>query len=163
MSGLRQHVAWWLDLYRWEFPLPEREALGAELDGLLAYYRETDALVGDVLDFTHPVVRGTAELLENFREAYLVSARTIAAQKEWPISEAALLKRMRRQFATSLLLGEVKKPEGNSVITFQSSLSRLAELGHLVPSRKGRGGREKWVERGAAIDRLPELVRHLRS
>ena len=163
VSGLRQHVAWWLDLYRWEFPLPEREALGAELDGLLAYYRETDALVGDVLDFTHPVVRGTAELLENFREAYLVAARTIASQSEWPVSEAALLKRMRRQFATSLLLGEVKKPEGNSVITFQSSLSRLTELGHLGGERRGRGGREKWINRGPAIDRLPDLVRHLKS
>src|SRR5207248_2149781 len=39
-SALRAHIGWWLDLYRWEFPLPEREALAAELGRWLAHHRE---------------------------------------------------------------------------------------------------------------------------
>ena len=68
--------------------------------------------------------------------------------------------RMRRQFQTSLLLGEVRQPEGNSMITFGNALSRLAELGHVSIIRRGRGGRERWVDRGPAFDRLPDLIRH---
>ena len=160
MSTLRAHIGWWLDLYRWEFPLPEREALAAEIGRWLAYYREAGALVGDGAALDHPIIRATAGILENFREAYLVVARTAAAQEEWPILQSALVQRMQRQFQTSLLLGEVHKPEGNSMITFGNALSRLAELGHVAAVRRGRGGRERWVDRGPAFDRLPELIRH---
>src|SRR5204862_389034 len=104
-SALRAHIGWWLDLYRWEFPLPEREALAAEIGRWLAYYREAGALVGDGAALDHPIIRATAGILENFREAYLVVARTAAAQEEWPILQSALAQRMPRQFQTSLLLG----------------------------------------------------------
>jgi glycerol-3-phosphate O-acyltransferase len=162
-SALRAHIAWWLDLYRWEFPLPERDALAAEIGRWLAYYRDTGAVVGDAAMPDHPAVRATAGILENFREAYLVAARAVAAQEEWPITQEMLAQKMRRQFATSLLLGEVQKPEGNSTVTFGNALSRLAELGHITMVRKGRGGRERWVDRGQAVDRLPELIRHFGS
>ena len=160
VTALRAHLAWWLDLYRWEFPLPEREALAAEIGRWLTHYREAGALAGDAAAPDHPVIQATAGILENFREAYLVAARTVAAQEEWPIAHTALAQRMRRQFQTSLLLGEVHKPEGNSMITFGNALSRLAELGHVSIVRRGRGGRERWVDRGPAFDRLPELIRH---
>ena len=159
-SALRAHIGWWLDLYRWEFPLPERDALAAEIGRWLAYYREVGALVGDGAALDHPVIRATAGILENFREAYLVAARALAAQEEWPIAQSALAQRMRRQFQTSLLLGEVHKPEGNSMITFGNALSRLAELGHVAIVGRGRSGRERWVDRGPAFDRLPDLIRH---
>ena len=159
-SALRAHIGWWLDLYRWEFPLPERDALAAEIGRWLAYYREVGALVGDGAALDHPVIHATAGILENFREAYLVAARALAAQEEWPIAQSALAQRMRRQFQTSLLLGEVHKPEGNSMITFGNALSRLAELGHVAIVGRGRGGRERWVDRGPAFDRLPDLIRH---
>ncbi|HLK10469.1 MAG TPA: 1-acyl-sn-glycerol-3-phosphate acyltransferase [Candidatus Binatia bacterium] len=163
LDGLQPYVAWWLDLYRWEFPLPDRDALGPELARCLAYYRAAGAVQGDVVQREHPLVRATAELLENFREAYLVAARTVAGQKEWPIAETALIDRMRRQFATSRLLGEVRKREGSSVITFGNALSRLAELGHVRRTQGGRGARERWVERGPGLERLPELIRQLRG
>jgi hypothetical protein len=159
-SALRAHVGWWLDLYRWEFPLPEREAVAAEIGRALDYYRECGAMVGDAAVPDHSVIRATAGILENFREAYLIAARTIAAQEEWPIQQDALMQKTRRQFATALLLQEVHKPEGSSIVTFGNALSRLAELGHVTLVRKGRGGRERWVERGAAFDDLAELIRH---
>jgi len=162
-AELPERIGWWLDLYRWEFPLPERGAVATAVDRWLGYYRDVGALPGDVPKPEHAALRATSELLENFREAYLVTARTIASQQEWPIAQPALLQRIRRQFRTSFLLGEVRKPEGNSVITFGNALSRLAELGHVVVSRRGRGGRERWIERGPAYDRLPDLLRHLQG
>ena len=84
-----------------------------------------------------------------------VAGRTIAAQKEWPITRQALLQRMRRQFQTSLLLGEAQKPEGNNVMLFGNALSRLAELEHVELVRRAR---ERWVDRGPAFDALPELI-----
>ncbi|HYV67501.1 MAG TPA: 1-acyl-sn-glycerol-3-phosphate acyltransferase [Myxococcales bacterium] len=160
LGALRGHLGWWLDLYRWEFPLPERDQLSAEIGRWLAYYRETGALLGDTAVPDHPVVRATAGLLENFREAYLVTARTLAANQEWPIAQPALTKRMARQFQTSLLLDEVRKPEGGSMMTFGNALSRLTELGHVTLTHGGRTGRERWVERGPNFERLPELIRH---
>ncbi len=162
-GALPSHVAWWLDLFRWEFPLPSRDALAADVERWLAHYRERGALVGDAPVADDPVIRATSGILDNFREAYLTAAWTIAAQREWPIAQAALMQRMRRQFATGLLLGELHKPEGNSVVTFGNALSRLAELGHVTVVQRGRGGRERWIERGPAFDRLPELIRHIGS
>jgi glycerol-3-phosphate O-acyltransferase len=160
-EALRADVLWWLDLYRWEFPLPERETLAESIDRWLAYYRETGALVDGRVDVAHPITQVTRGVLENFREAYLVAARTLAAEKEWPIARPALVKRMRRQFATSLLLGDVSKPEGGSPESFGNALSRLAELGHVAIVRRD-GTREQLVERGPAYDRLPDLIQRLR-
>src|SRR5207247_9418818 len=126
----------------------------------LADYRGAGALGGDGAALDRPIIRATAGILENFREAYLVVARTAAAQEEWPILQSALAQRMQRQFQTSLLLGEVHKPEGNSMITFGNALSRLAELGHVAVVRRGRAGRDRWADRGPAFDHLPELIRH---
>jgi glycerol-3-phosphate O-acyltransferase len=163
LSALREHIAWWLDLYRWEFPLPERDKLAADLERWVAHYRDVGAMLGDQAATDHPVIRATAGVLENFREAYLITARTIAGQEEWPIAQPALMQRVRRQYRTALLLGEVQKPEGNSVVTFGNALSRLAELGHVSVVRRGRAGRERWVDRGPAFDRLAELIRHFGS
>ena len=159
-GGRGAQVAWWLDLYRWEFPLPQREALGPALERWLAYYRECGAVRGETVDAAHPIVRVTAGVLESFREAYLVAARTLAVQPQWPIRQPELLARLRRQHQTSLLLGEAHKAEAGSVVTWQNALSRLAELGHVALRRSGR---ERWVERGPAFEQLPELVRQLRA
>ena len=119
-------------------------------------------MVGDVVDREHIVIRVTAGILENFREAYLVAARTVASQQEWPVKQPDLIQRMRREFATSLLLGEAHRPEGNSIVTFGNALSRLVELRHVAEARR-RGTRDRWIEPGPAYDRLPELTQRLRS
>jgi glycerol-3-phosphate O-acyltransferase len=158
-SALGAHIGWWLDLYRWEFPLPERDALAAALDRWVAYYSDCGAILGDTAAPEHPVIRATAGILENFREAYLIAARTVAGHTDYPVTEADLTKRMREQFATALLLGEVHKPEGSSMITFGNALSRLTELGYVTIARSGRGGRS--IDRGPVFDRLPDLIRHI--
>ena len=157
---LVSRVGWWLDLYRWEFPLPERSALPGEIDRWLEEYGRLGCLVDGRLDAVHIVVRATSGILENFREAYWIAARTMAAQRDWPVKQSELLQRMRREFATSLLLGEAHKPEGSSMVTFANAISRLTELGHIRVERRGR---DRIVERGPAFQALPELVTQLRS
>jgi glycerol-3-phosphate O-acyltransferase len=162
LSALREQIDWWLTLYRWEFPLPQRETLGDEVARWLAYYREAGALVGDVADPEHVVIQVTGGILESYREAYWVAARTVAAQQDWPIKQPELIQRMRREFATSLLLSDAHKPEGSSVVTFGNALSWLTERQHVARTAR-RGSRDRWIERGPNFDRLPELVRQLRS
>jgi glycerol-3-phosphate O-acyltransferase len=161
-DGLAAHVGWWLDLYRWEFPLPERTSLAGEVERWLDEYRRSGCLVADRLDATHVVVRATGGILENFREAYWIAARTVAAQREWPVKQPELLQRMRREFATSLLLGEAHKPEGNSLVIFTNAVSRFTELGYIRVARR-RGTRDRFIEPGPSLERLPEFVAQLRS
>ena len=94
-----------------------------------------DCEARDRPDAAHPVMQVTCGVLENFREAYLVAARTLTAEKTWPIEQKGLLERMKQQYETSLLLGEVTKPEGGAVVTFGNALARFAELGHVTIAR----------------------------
>jgi glycerol-3-phosphate O-acyltransferase len=170
-QGLRQgvqgrtldaYVGRWLDLYRWEFPLPDRVRLAEDVARWEAFLRREGALDGDTLSQAHPIVRATSGVLENFREAYLTAARTCAAQTRWPVPRRAILEDIRRQFRTSLLLGQVHKPEGNSVVTFGNAISRFAELGY-VRLGESQQNRDRWIERGAAHEQLPALIDELRA
>jgi glycerol-3-phosphate O-acyltransferase len=161
VGDLQEDVLWWLDLYRWEFPLPGRETLARDIERWLAYYRETGAVVDGRADPAHPVIQVTCGLLENFREAYLIAARTLTATKEWPITRPALVKRMQRQFATSLLLAEVTRPEGGTMVTFNNALARYAELGYVTIAVKD-DTRDRAVDRGPTFERLPDLIQRLR-
>jgi glycerol-3-phosphate O-acyltransferase len=158
-AALKDEVGWWLDLYRWEFPLPERETVAAELGRLLEYFRADGALVagdGDAVNPAHPLLRCTATLLDNFCEAYWITARTAAQVDARGITHRALLEAIRKRFDTYLLLGEVRRPEGNSSVTFDNATNRLVEMGCLsiVPGPKGR---ERIVHRGPSFDVLAAL------
>jgi len=159
-AELERYVARWLDVYRWEFPLPERDALAASVARWAAFYREAGALDHDALRLDHPLIHVTGGVLENFRETYLTAARTLAAQARWPVPRQALLEAMRQQFRTSLLLGQVHKPEGSSMVTFGNAISRFAEIG-FVTLGESRQGRDRWIERGPALDTLPDLIAEL--
>lgn len=154
------HLAWWLDLYRWEFPLPQRETLEATLVRWRAYYRDRGAIRDGRVDSTHPLIRATAGVLESFREAYLCAARTLAGCRQWPRTMPQLTERMREQQRASLLLGEASKPEAASVVTWGNALSRYAELGYVRLEHKGR---ERTVLPGPSFAELGELVRRLRT
>ena len=62
----------------------------------------------------------------------------------------------------SLLLGELTKPEGNSVVTFGNAFSRFAELGYIRLGEAAQG-RDRWIERGGSHDELAGLIDHLRD
>jgi glycerol-3-phosphate O-acyltransferase len=161
-GDLERYVARWLDIYRWEFSLPERDALAGQVARWQTFYARHGAFVDDRVVGEHPLVRVTTGVLENFREAYVTAARTIASQSRWPVPRRALLEGMRKQYRVSLLLGELTKPEGSSVVTFGNALSRFAEIGY-IRLGEAHQGRDRWIERGSAYDSLAALIDDLRG
>ncbi len=162
-AALKDEVSWWLDLFRWEFALPEREAVAAELGRLLEYFRTEGAMLagdGDRVDPEHPLVRSTAGLLDNFREAYWIAARTLAPLSESGTPQKAVLDQARKRYGTSLLLGEVQRPEGNNPVTFGNALDRYAELGFLTMTALPKG-RDRVVRRGPAFADLQRVETRL--
>ena len=108
------------------------------------------------------MVRATAGILENFREAYWSRRGRSPPSRSGRSSSRTCSSGCGGEFATSLLLGEAHQPEGNSIVTFGNALSRLVELRHVAEARR-RGTRDRWIEPGPAYDRLPELTQRLRS
>jgi hypothetical protein len=156
-------VSWWLDLYRWEFALPEREAVAAELGQLLEYLRREGAISahnGDTIDREHPLVCSMAGILDNFCEAYWMTAVTVEQLKEAGMAHKALVDAVRRRYATGLLLGEVRKPEGNSSVTIGNALNRYTEMGFIVLAT-GPKGRERIVRPGPRFEELNGLQQRL--
>jgi glycerol-3-phosphate O-acyltransferase len=168
-AALKDEVNWWLELYRWEFPLPERETVAAELGRLLEYFRADGALVagdGDAINPQHPLLHTTAPLLDNFCEAYWIAVRTLRELDAAGLAQKAFLEAARKRYETYVLLGEVRRPEGNSSVTFGNALGRFAEVG-CITIGTGPKGRERIVQRGprfAELTRFDErLAAHLRQ
>jgi glycerol-3-phosphate O-acyltransferase len=162
-AAIKDEVNWWLDLYRWEFPLPEREAVAAELGRLLECFRAQGAISagnGDVVNPEHPLIRTTAGILDNFCEAYWITLQTLAQLDERGMTYKALIEATRKRYGTGVLLGEVRKPEGNSTVTLGNALSRFAEIG-FVAFATGPKGRERSVRRGPRFQELARVERRL--
>jgi hypothetical protein len=90
-----------------------------------------------------------------------VAARTIALHEDWPVSQEVLLSRVRRGFTIAQLLGEVSKPEANSMITYTCALNRFAELEYVSFRTQGGKDKDRRVMPGPAHDQLPALVERL--
>jgi hypothetical protein len=129
----------------------------AEIERWRTYFRERRADGGSARR-EHPSLLALVGLLESFRESYLVATRTVAAVEEWPIARTGLFRAMRREYATGLLLGELRKPEGNSVVTFGNALERLLAM-RVVQA--GSGKQARWIEPGPAFGGIGERVREL--
>jgi glycerol-3-phosphate O-acyltransferase len=162
-AAIKDEVSWWLDLYRWEFPLPEREEVAVQLGRLLEYFRSQGAVTvgnGDGVIVDHPLVRSTTDILDNFCEAYWLTAQTVMQLDERGMPQKALVEGIRKRYTTGLLLGEVSKPEGNSTVTLGNALNRYAELGS-ISIGAGAKGRERIVRRGPRFDDLRNIERRL--
>lgn len=162
-TALKDEVSWWLDLFRWEFPLPEREAMATDLGHVLEYFRSVGALSvgdGEALDVEHVLVRNLLGVLENFREAYWIAALTLAdvGGKSMPRKQA--VQAMRKRFETAMLLGEVRKKEASSMVLLNNALSRYAELG-VVTISPGKT-KEQVVRSGPSPAVAQQLAERLR-
>ncbi len=153
-EALRADVSWWLDLFRWEFPLPERDELMAEIDRVRTYLVAIGAMTlgNDALDHQHPFVATVRALLDNFREAYWIAAQVLLELRDDGLPQKAVVERMQKRYRTGLLLGEVRKPEGNSSVTLGNAINRYAELEY-VRVRAGKG-KERLVQRGPGFEAL---------
>ena len=147
-------VEWWLDLLRWEFPLPDRREITEELEGLRQVLRDESVLGdGDTLmagSFFTPTVLG---VLDNFREAYWVAAQVLRDLQEDGLTRKSFLDRSRKHHANALLLNELGKPEGQSSMLFENALKRFAELGAVEVG----SGRDPAVGRGPAAEELDRV------
>lgn len=156
---LVERVWWWLELFRYEFPLPSRAELASQVEQLLGYLTDRGALVGDTVVEGHPLGAALLNVLQNFREAYYVVAfATLGRLPPDGLSQKALLEEVRKYYKTCLLLGEVTKPEGAGDVTLRNAMSRLGEMGFMRTESRGRGGRERWFLRGPAWADLEALV-----
>ncbi len=165
-AALQDEVIWWLDLFRWEFALPERDELGKELGkelGRLGEYLRAEAVLteSDQGGFAtdHPFVASVSGLLDSLRESYWVAAQVLMGLPEGGVSQQALIERMQRQFKTALLLGEVRKPEGNCSVTLRNGLSRFVELDS-IRIHPGKG-RDRVVTRGPRFSELTTIAERI--
>jgi hypothetical protein len=159
LGQLLEKAWWWLDLFRYEFPLPSRTELAQQVDRLLTYFEDIGAMQDGELDDRHPLVAALVNVLQNFRESYYVVALTTLHRLGADgLSEKALLEEIRKYYKTCLLLGEVTKSEGTGDVLLKNALSRYTEMGFLQNESRGRGGRERWTLRGPGWDGLEGFV-----
>lgn len=166
--SLEGEILWWLDFYRWEFPLPEKETVPAEVRGLIEYYRQDGAWVdehGGQIVAAHPFVDTTQGLLDNFCEAYWVMGRTLSHLPPAGLSWKTVMAQARKRFETGLLLGEVRRPEGNSAVTFENAIHRFAEMGFVQLSGERRDRTvlpaDRFADLPAVLERLAEQLRRV--
>jgi glycerol-3-phosphate O-acyltransferase len=159
LADLKTELWWWLDLLRWEFALPERESVAAEIGRLLDYFRAHGAIF-DREAQPVPLVLACAGILENFRETYWVAVRTLAQLDGEPIKESDAIERMMHRFEEVRRLGEVTKPEAASTVTFGNAISRLVEIG-CIERKSKTGERDRWLARGPQFAELGPIERRL--
>lgn len=155
-QALIDDVAWWLDLLRWEFPLPERADTAAAVEETREALAAEGALADGQLVADHPLTVTMRGLLDNFREAYWIAAQALRELPENELPQRAVLDRMTKRYRAGLLLGEVGKPEGNSSVTLGNAISRFAEL-EVIQVRAGKG-RDRLVGRGTRFEELTALI-----
>ena len=85
-------------------------------------------------------------ILDSFREAYWIVAKTLLDLDADGFSYKAAIARMQKSFTMHQLLGQTRRPEGNSAVTFANALSRFAELGYIVHDAARAG----WARAGRA-------------
>jgi glycerol-3-phosphate O-acyltransferase len=159
-AALHDDLAWWLDLFRWEFPLPEKENIAAELERVHAFLVGEGALDADgQLDVQHPFVVTVRALLDNFREAYWIAAQAMIELPENGQSQKALLERVRKRYRTGLLLGEVRKAEGHSSVTLDNACNRFAEM-ECVQIRAAKA-KDRMVMRGPRFAELASVAERI--
>jgi glycerol-3-phosphate O-acyltransferase len=158
-EALRDDMWWWLELFRNEFVLPEREELAARVGEILECMEATGMIGERADDVAQSMLRASASVLQNFREAYWVAARTLRALGADGKSEKALLADMQHAYRAHLLLGVLRKPEGNTTVTLLNAVNRLQELGHVAAQARGRGNR--WVHPGPNHAALLSIERRL--
>jgi len=158
-AELKEELWWWLNLLRWEFALPERESVAAEAGRLLDYFRAHGASF-DGERRPVPLATALVGVLENFREAYWIAARTALTIDGEAKAESMVLAQMAKHFEAALVLGEVRKPEGATPVTFGNAISRLIEVGCLEREKRG-GERDRFLRRGPQFRDLEAIAARL--
>ncbi|MEO2168007.1 MAG: hypothetical protein ABGY42_07770 [bacterium] len=158
-EDLEDEIWWWLEIFRWEFPLPEHSDVGPRINRILEYF-DAHGVAFAGPGRSVPLVRALGSILENFREAYWIVARAIGQLGEESVTEADWMQQIARSFDAARLLGEVVRPEAGNPIVFKNATSRFAEMG-LLMIEKGRTPRDRRIARIADAPGAVEVLREL--
>ena len=166
----RQDLAWWLDLFYYEYFTPRGEVLAAHFDAFIDHFqrfgwverhegglRATEKGVG--------ILRFLAEQTEGIVEAYWATFAAVLAV-QGALTARGLARAAREQFERAQLLGEVGRPEASNPVTFANAIDLLVRRGVLARGEPGPGrerARDTLYERGPAFDELPALRDRLAS
>ena len=158
-ANLRDEVWWWLDLFRWEFALPERAAVAQEIEATLRHFGDAGASPAAPGADEHPLLAFSDGILENFREAYWIAAKTVLDLDAGGLARKALIARMQKSFSMHQLLGQTRKPEGNSPMIFENALNRFGELEYVAVGE--RRGKDQTIVPGRESAALAAVERRL--
>ncbi|MFP6663069.1 MAG: 1-acyl-sn-glycerol-3-phosphate acyltransferase [Deltaproteobacteria bacterium] len=158
-EDLEQEVWWWLEIFRWEFPLPEHADVGPRITRILEYF-DAHGVGFAGRGASVPLVRALGSILENFREAYWIAARAIGQLGEESVPDAEWMQQIGRSFDAARLLGEVVRPEAANPIVFKNATSRFAEMG-LLTIEKGRTSRDQRIRRIVDAPETAAVLRRL--
>jgi glycerol-3-phosphate O-acyltransferase len=163
-AALADDVQYWLDVFRFEFALPDRHELPSLVAKQVEHLRELGAVTGSDLAADHAVVIAAVGVLDVFREAYWIAVQTVGeALGPDGLAEKGLIAEYQKAYETGLLVGEASKPEGANTVLLQNALQRLAELGFVLSEQRGRGGRERFYLRAGRYAEIPAFVDELKQ
>jgi glycerol-3-phosphate O-acyltransferase len=161
-EDLIEDVWEWLDFFRWEFPLPTHDKIGALVDVEIARFEELGAMSQGAICADRPLVRALVGVMNVFREAYFVAARTVRdVLPDKGVTEKAFTEEYRKGYEASILVGDAGKREGATTMMLQNALSKYAELGYIRLEKGGRGGRESRVFPGQESARIEQTTDRL--
>jgi glycerol-3-phosphate O-acyltransferase len=167
---LMRHLFGWIELFRYEFFLPEEHAVRTRAEVFLSHFI-SEKLVEERAGELRPTPEGLgkltlyADVLANFREAYFVVVDALVHMANWPLPEKKLLQRADVTFKKYHLLNEIRRAEASSRVTYDNALRYLVEERYLE-SRQESGSRGRKVtvyDRGPRFGELPDLRRLLAS
>lgn len=169
-EDLRQDLFQWIDLFRYEFFLPDPQAVGLRAEIFLSHFI-SEKLLEERAGELRPTPEGLsrlslyADVLANFRESYFVVADALTHLAAWPVAEKKLLQRCDLTFRKYHLLNEIRRAEASSLVTWENAIRYLVSEEYLVVRQEsvGRGRSTNVYERGPRFGSLPELRRTLAS
>jgi glycerol-3-phosphate O-acyltransferase len=158
----RQDLAWWLDLFYYEYFAPRGEVLAAHFDAFVDHFerfgwveRQDGAL--RATEKGSGILRFLCEQTQGIVEAYWATFASVLAT-QGALSGKTLARSAREQFERAQLLGEVGRPEAANPITFANAIDLLVRRRVLERAAPGAGReRDPLYERGPAFEQLPAL------
>lgn len=163
---LWRELFWWVQLFRYEFFLPDERAVQTRAEVYLGHFI-AEKLVEESATGLRPRPEGARRLalhassLANFREGYFAVLETISHIREWPIPEKKLLSEINLTFEKYFLLKEVRRPEARNPVVFRNALRSLVTHEHLVTRQVsiGKGKSSILYDRGSRLEDLTETRR----
>jgi glycerol-3-phosphate O-acyltransferase len=167
-AELLRDLFWWVQLFRYEFFLPDERAVRTRAEVYLGHFI-AEKLVKETAEGLQPNPEGLTRLalhsgvLASFREGYFAVLESVSHIKEWPIPEKKLLSEIDLTFKKYFLLKEVRRPESRNPVVFRNALRSLVTHEHLVLRHVsvGKGKSSTLYDRGSAFEGLVEVRRIL--